>query len=165
MPVPVRGDTTRRHVLLPFKADACEIAPLRVAVIAQLASWGASEIADAVTLAVSELATNVVCHVGPGTPAALYLEFTGDSLRVELHDTGRALPSRGAPASDEETGRGLALVTAVSGGWIATPTRGGKAVCCEFTVTRADRHRRGTPDPHRPGAMVPASAGTTGAAR
>lgn len=141
MPVPVRGDT-RRHVLLPFKADAFDIAPLRGAVTAQLAAWGASAIADEVTLAVSELATNVVCHVGAGTPAVLFLESSGDHLRVEVHDTSPRLPFREAPAPDEETGRGLALVTAVSGGWTATPTPAGKAVCCEFAVTTAEHQRR-----------------------
>ncbi|WP_329182697.1 ATP-binding protein [Streptomyces sp. NBC_01477] len=73
----------------------------------------------------------------------LSLHPDGDQLRVELHDTSRSLPSREAPASDEETGRGLALVTAVSGSWISTPTPRGKAVCCEFTVTRADQQRWG----------------------
>lgn len=143
MLVPFHADN-RRHVLLPFKADAFDIAPLRGAVASQLAEWGVSAIADSVTLAVSELATNVVCHVGAGTPAALFLESCGDRLRLEVYDTSPRLPSGEAPASDEETGRGLALVAAVSGGWHAAVTPAGKAVCCEFAVpTFSGRSRVG----------------------
>ncbi|WP_327290456.1 hypothetical protein [Streptomyces sp. NBC_01198] len=39
-------------------------------------------------------------------------------------------------------GRGLALVAAGSGGWVATPTLSGKAVCCEFAVRTDDHLRR-----------------------
>lgn len=133
MSMPLCGDT-RPYFLLPFKAEACSVGPLRQAVSRQLGTWGASEIADSVLLAVSELATNVVCHVGVGTPAALLLLATGGHVRIELHDTSGRLPTREPAASDEESGRGLTLVTAVSGGWIAIPTPGGKAMCCEFAM-------------------------------
>lgn len=142
MPALVSGDT-RHHFLLPFTADACAISSLRGAAATQLATWGLSTLADDVTLAVSELATNVVCHVGPGTPAVLLLEVTGDRLRVEIHDTSRGLPTRRAAAEPGETGRGLALVAALAGGWTATPTPGGKAVCCVFAVGNAHRVRFG----------------------
>ncbi|MGW5355186.1 ATP-binding protein [Streptomyces sp. NPDC004031] len=133
----------RHRFLLPFKADACAIATLREAADAQLAAWGLSALTDGVTLAVSELATNVICHVGPGAPAVLFLEVTRDRLRVEVHDTSRTHPTRSVVGGDGETGRGLALVAAVSGGWTAVPTPGGKAVRCDFAVGNAHRLRFG----------------------
>jgi anti-sigma regulatory factor (Ser/Thr protein kinase) len=130
---------TRRHFLLPFEAEPQAVGRLRCAVGLQLTTWGFSDVADAALLAVSELATNVIRHVGAGTPAALVMEAKGDTVRVELHDTSGCLPHREQAGPDDETGRGLSLVAAVSGGWSATATPGGKAVCCEFAATPTRR--------------------------
>lgn len=112
----------------------------------QLATWGAAHLTDAVALAVSELATNVIRHVGEGTPAALVIESRDDVIRLELHDTGDTMPQAERPGPDDVDGRGLTLVSAVSTGWSASPTASGKAVSCEFPVS-----------PHRAEATLVAS--------
>jgi anti-sigma regulatory factor (Ser/Thr protein kinase) len=124
----------RRRFLLPFEAEPQAVGLLRRTVGLQLATWGASALADAALLAVSELATNVIRHVGEGAPAALVMETRDDRICVELHDTSRAMPLRGQAGPDDERGHGLGLVAAVSDHWFAMATPGGKAVCCEFTL-------------------------------
>jgi anti-sigma regulatory factor (Ser/Thr protein kinase) len=124
----------RRHCLLPFQAQPDIVGDLRRTVHDQLKAWGAAGLTDVATLAVSELATNVIRHVGAGTPAALVMEARDNRLCVELHDTSRAMPRHARSGPDDLTGRGLALVAAVADRWFATPTPGGKAVCCEFAT-------------------------------
>jgi anti-sigma regulatory factor (Ser/Thr protein kinase) len=124
--------TSHRHFLLPFEAVPETVGQLRHMAGLQLATWGAAHLTDAVTLAVSELATNVIRHVGEGAPAALVMETRDDVIRLELHDTGAAMPHAQHSGPEDLQGRGLALVSAVSAGWSATPTPTGKAVCCEF---------------------------------
>jgi anti-sigma regulatory factor (Ser/Thr protein kinase) len=128
-------------LLLPFEAEPKAVGQLRHA------SWGAPHLTDAAELAVSELATNVIRHVGEGTPAALVMEARDDRIRVELHDTGKSMPHCGQAGPDEISGRGLALVAAVSDGWFALPTPGGKAVCCEFATTEPALATRPAYDP------------------
>lgn len=124
----------QRRCLLPFEAEPQAVGRLRRAVGVELAAWGAAVLSDAVTLAVSELATNVIRHVGQGTPATLMMETYGDCLRIELHDISPAMPRYQPSSPRDETGRGLALIAAVSDRWFAKATAGGKAVCCEFTA-------------------------------
>lgn len=136
MHAPHCGDlSTRRHCLLPFEARPSVVGELRRTIALQLVAWGAADLTDVATLAVSELATNVIRHVGPGTPAALVLESGEDGrIRIEVHDTSGEMPHRSSAAPDHLTGRGLSLVAAVSNGWFAITTPSGKAVCCEFTA-------------------------------
>lgn len=138
-------DAPRSHLLLPFEAAPEVVGRLRRTVELQLATWGVPELADVAELAVSELASNVIRHVGERTPAALVMERHGDRVRLELHDTSKAMPHRELAGPDDVCGRGLMLVTAVSNGWSAIPTPGGKAVCCEFTLSAP-----ATPRPHNP---------------
>jgi hypothetical protein len=90
---------------------------------------------DEVQLVVTELATNVIKHVGERTPATLILESRGNRLRVELHDKSGVMPTAARPASFEaESGRGLHLLAAMSADWGATATGTGKAVWCELPL-------------------------------
>ncbi|HEY5833992.1 ATP-binding protein, partial [Streptomyces sp.] len=98
----------QRRCLLPFEAAPQAVGELRRMVGLQLATWGASALADAASLAVSELATNVIRHVGQGAPAALVMETRDDRIRVELHDTSRTMPYCEQAGPDDEGGRGLA---------------------------------------------------------
>jgi anti-sigma regulatory factor (Ser/Thr protein kinase) len=122
----------KRRCLIPFQAEPETVGRLRQAVGLQLGVWGAESLAEAALLTVSELATNVLRHVGEGACAALVMEAHDDRLRIELHDTSRAMPHPGQAGPEDENGRGLALVDAVTDRWFAVATPGGKAVCCEF---------------------------------
>jgi len=124
-----------RRFLLPFEAEPRAVGQLRCSVGLQLAMWGLGGVADAVVLAISELATNVIRHVGQGSAAALLVEANSERVRIEVHDTSGRIPHRESAGPEDETGRGLSLVAAVSGGWTSTATPAGKVVCCEFEVS------------------------------
>ncbi len=100
--------------------------------------WGLGEHADLVALIVSELVTNAICH-GRGTVRAGLARGERD-LRVEVHDDGGGRPVRRQPASDDEAGRGLALIDALIGvqdgrRWVAEDASGsGKSVCVSICL-------------------------------
>ncbi|MFF5449077.1 ATP-binding protein [Streptomyces sp. NPDC012888] len=71
-------------------------------------------------LCVTELLTNVIAHLGPGTPVTLRVTGTGRAARtrVELTDPAphRPVAPRTAGGTDE-SGRGLALLDALAVRW------------------------------------------------
>jgi hypothetical protein len=89
---------------------------------------------DEAELLVSELATNVVKHVGEGASATLILEWRGGRLRLEVHDKSQTVPSLNMAGCDEECGRGLHLLSSLALDWGAELTPVGKAVWCEVAV-------------------------------
>ncbi|MDT3724799.1 ATP-binding protein [Streptomyces sp. DSM 41972] len=87
----------------------------------QLRTWGLP--LDPARLVVAELANNAVTHGRvPGRNFQLLLYVVGGTLRIEVTDTrGDRLPDLHAPEPDAETGRGLALVTALADRWGVIP--------------------------------------------
>src|SRR3954447_10612706 len=86
-----------------------------------------SEQRDDVELVVAELVTNAVLH--GAAPVTLRLRLDPAVVRVEVHDTGRQRPIAMPGGVDAMTGRGLALVAALSREWGVEPTPdGGKVV-------------------------------------
>ncbi|MBD9702263.1 ATP-binding protein [Streptomyces sp. ID01-12c] len=128
--------------VLPFQAGPAEVRLLRRATAAQLAYWGLLAAADEAELVVTELATNVVRHVGEGTSATLILEWRGERLRLEVHDKSRAMPSASTADYDAECGRGLRLLAELAVGWGAVLTAAGKAVWCEILIGPGQACRR-----------------------
>ncbi|MBT2404028.1 MULTISPECIES: ATP-binding protein [unclassified Streptomyces] len=95
---------------------------------------GAKGSADA-ELCVSELLTNVITHLGEGTPVTLHITGTGDGrTRVELTDPDpRVWPVPRQAADEDESGRGLALLDAVAARWGVHPgPHAGKTVWAEL---------------------------------
>jgi len=131
-----------RRCVLPFAADAPQLAGLRRAVRAELAAWGMSALADEAELIATELASNVIKHVGQGSAATLVLDAGADQLRVELHDKSGKEPQRLHPTCDEESGRGLQLLAALAPSWGTIRTAVGKAVWCELPLAADESRRR-----------------------
>ncbi|MEU1851814.1 ATP-binding protein [Streptomyces sp. NPDC019990] len=121
---------------LAFTAEPVEVAALRRIMRLHLGIWGLHDISDEAQLCVSELVSNVITHVGHGTPATLAVSVRGTHLRIEVHDPDtRALPVlREASAADCEDGRGMALVDAVADRWgvVLRPDR--KVTWCELAI-------------------------------
>ncbi|MCX4797289.1 ATP-binding protein [Streptomyces sp. NBC_01242] len=128
--------------VLPFKAEPVVVRDLRRAVRGQLVEWRLPTLAEEAELVVSELAANVIKHVGEGVPATLVLEASGDRLRIELHDKSYRVPVLGAVACDDECGRGLHLLAGMADDWGTLLTATGKAVWCELSTAPATRCRR-----------------------
>ena len=107
-----------------------------------LREWGLNGLASDSELLVSELVTNAVKATAGRDEAAVRLRLSGDSTRVliEVWDADprapapRDLGEHGTPDPQEEGGRGLFLVAALSARWDWYPTGepAGKVVWCEL---------------------------------
>ena len=82
---------------------------------------------DAAVLLTSELVTNAISHEVTGI-VMLALTCSCGQLRVDVHDTSRALPMLVDAPVDAETRRGLMLVTGLASEWGFYRTPAGKAV-------------------------------------
>ncbi|WP_158692630.1 ATP-binding protein [Streptomyces roseochromogenus] len=76
-------------------------------------------------LVTSELVTNALVHTA-GDRIACRLHDTSDRIRIEVEDRegGPALPTARRPGPDDQHGRGLLLVDALSLDWGVTPIPG-----------------------------------------
>ncbi|MEU5308245.1 ATP-binding protein [Streptomyces sp. NPDC021562] len=110
--------TPREPWDLSFAAEPAGVAVLRGLLRTRLDSWGLAELTESAQLCLSELVSNVITHVGPGTPTTLAVSVSGTRLRIEVHDPDtRALPRQVDSVGDAEAGRGMALVAALSERW------------------------------------------------
>ena len=94
-----------------------------------LYDWGLRNMADTVELVVSELVTNAVQasmdqsgrprYVGEGGLACVHVRLSSDRVMalVEVWDENAGLPTATQAAVDDESGRGLMLVAALSEQW------------------------------------------------
>jgi len=119
-----------RHVPLPTGLAA--VAQARAQVRAIVIAWKLPVDPYVAALLTSELVTNAVRH--EASPAVM-LDITCSSgqLRIDVHDSSRAMPAPADAPADAETGRGLIIVGALADEWGFYPTPGGKAVY--FTLT------------------------------
>jgi serine/threonine-protein kinase RsbW len=97
-----------------------------------LKGWGLDEVADAAELVVSELVTNAARHarLPRGRLVETRYKRCERGVRVEVHDANEGRPRLQNASVRDESGRGLALVDAVTGGrWGVRARLGpGKAV-------------------------------------
>ncbi|CAL2060608.1 MULTISPECIES: ATP-binding protein [Streptomyces] len=87
-----------------------------------------------VRLCATELLTNVIEHVGDGTPVRVRIvDRSGpDRARIEVTDPDpRGMPTVLSAAETAECGRGLVLVAALAERWGVEVGPGGKTVWCE----------------------------------
>ncbi|MEU9076080.1 ATP-binding protein [Kitasatospora sp. NPDC048538] len=85
---------------------------------------GASELLSGGLLVLSELMTNAVVHarVPKGRRIAIRFELVCDHLRIEVHDASSEKPViRRSTGPDDNSGRGLCLVEALSAEWGCCP--------------------------------------------
>ncbi|SCK39176.1 ATP-binding protein [Streptomyces sp. WMMB 322] len=131
-----RQHLTRRccvTLTIPLLAEPEALSPVRHRIGAYFELWGLPELAEVARLCVSELLTNAIVHVGPGTPVTLHASMAGPRPRLSLTD-----PAPGAPPvlqqapHEAESGRGLALLEALTHGWGVERRAGSKTVWCEL---------------------------------
>jgi anti-sigma regulatory factor (Ser/Thr protein kinase) len=104
------------------------IAEARRFVVDRLNGWDVPDpVVRDLVLITSELVTNAVVH--GGSPVELRLERTGSRVVVLVEDdaVGR-LPQAQRPSDDDEHGRGLHIVEALSDEWGMRETDRGKCV-------------------------------------
>jgi anti-sigma regulatory factor (Ser/Thr protein kinase) len=96
-----------------------------------------SECLDNAVLATDELFANAVRHGSPGPrdTITVTLEHIGHELRVTVADRSSALPRPRDTGGAEESGRGLAIVAALTDDWgIAPPDPGTAGKKVWFTL-------------------------------
>ncbi|MFJ1787296.1 ATP-binding protein [Streptomyces anulatus] len=113
---------------LPRAADSVHRA--RRLVHRALDVWGLTDVQDDAGLVVSELLTNAVLHAHRGDSVRVTVTRLGEGrVRVAVVDLSRDRPAACAAGDDQESGRGLDIVDALSGGqWGVDPLPWGKRV-------------------------------------
>jgi anti-sigma regulatory factor (Ser/Thr protein kinase) len=118
-----------------YAADPESIMEARQFILAQLPD-AANEVRDAVSLMVSELATNAVLHAR--TEFDVCVEVTEEWLRVEVIDRGSGMPHRQPkPPPTAEHGRGLRIVSELSDRWGVDGTEGQPGKTVWFQIAAA----------------------------
>jgi DNA-binding NarL/FixJ family response regulator len=108
-----------------FEQDAQTPRAARRFVTQALTGWDDDEgdLTDTVTLLVSELVTNAVLHAG--SDVEVMVRLTSTAARIEVTDaSAEAIAPRDA-TSEEDSGRGLALVGSLAQRWGVRPAPGG----------------------------------------
>lgn len=120
---------------LAFTAEPKEVGALRRLMRLHLGIWGLHDVVDEAQLCVSELVSNVIAHVGLGTPAALAVSMNGVHLRIEIHDPDTlALPALLDANLDSEGGRGMTLIDAIAARWGVQLRLDRKVTWCELAT-------------------------------
>jgi anti-sigma regulatory factor (Ser/Thr protein kinase) len=124
----------RSDVLVPVPA-AVPIARRFVARV--LRSWGEDALLADARLVTSELASNAITHAA--SPFRVQLGRSDSVVRISIEDVGPARPRRRTAASDDFSGRGLAIVEQLAEQWGCDMLPDGKTVWVEFGSRRASR--------------------------
>ncbi|MQA94007.1 MAG: SpoIIE family protein phosphatase [Streptosporangiales bacterium] len=114
-----------------LSAEPAEVRRARALTRAALRGWDLEELAETVELLVSELLTNAVRYAAG--PVGLRLIRT-DVLLCEVDDTGHHLPNLCRPRDDEESGRGVFLVSSLARRWGTHRTGTGKVVWFDLAL-------------------------------
>ncbi|MCX4986682.1 ATP-binding protein [Streptomyces sp. NBC_00572] len=116
-----------RYYAVELQALPSRIGQVRRIVSAHLRHWHLDGLIDHAVLGVTELLTNVHRHAQPDKRCTVEIELFLDRLTVSVRDHDPRIPKAGCPdpldAYDElaTSGRGLAIVGAVSESWGVRP--------------------------------------------
>ena len=133
-----------KHYELRIVAEPQRFSAVRKIIQAHLRHWELSELVASAQLGVTELLGNVHRHVGPGQECRVRMEAHPGGLRLGVYDPSPVLPELHQPDVEDLSGRGLALVAALSKEWGAEREGEGKIVWFALqTALRLD------PDPGR----------------
>jgi len=136
-------DTRRCQYTFHLPSLGASVAEARRRARTRLRAWGVhDETQDDAEMVISELFTNAVRHTD-SERIICTLRLTGTLLRVEVTDQGhtRTEPRSREAEADEECGRGLLLVGALSRDWGARPSDfgRGRVVWADLPLVRSSR--------------------------
>ena len=125
-----QSDPSPRECALELEAHPYRIQQIRRIVSAQLRYWRLDPLVDAASTGISELLANVHRHARPDKKCAVKLTMATDRLTVAVSDHDPRLPHPQPMEPTATTGRGLAMVEAMSDGWGTDllPDESGKVV-------------------------------------
>ena len=134
---PPNDDCLWRDIALPAVRQA--VAEGRAWSRQVLKEWHLDDMTDVVQQLVSELVTNSVEHADTSGVEVLMVHAKG-ALRLDVSDDDVvSLPVRAKAGVDDISGRGLAIVEALSDRWGVHIAGGAKTVWCELTELGAWR--------------------------
>jgi len=140
-----------RHCTVELQALPSRIGQVRRIVSAQLRYWHLDPLIDRAALGVTELLTNVHLHAQPDKLCTVEIELVLDRLMVSVRDHDPRLPEVRDVESSATTGRGLAMVAAVSESWGARPDgESGKVVWFTLPAPVAARELAARPPRRTP---------------
>lgn len=121
--------TAARSAAMEFPSDLSAPRVARSFVATAARSWGLGDVGSVAELLVSELVTNALEHGVSG--GWVRVEALPAGLRVAVTDRGGGLPVARDVGTREATGRGLAIVDALSRWWGVESSGSGKTVWFE----------------------------------
>jgi hypothetical protein len=124
---PTASSTATSAVFLPVPGA---VPPARRFVAGILTSWGRDDLLGDASLIASELATNAVEHAT--SPFRVTVECGPDLIRVAVEDLGPTRPRLPAAASEDHSGRGLAIVQHLAQRWGCDLLPVGKVIWAEL---------------------------------
>ncbi|MCP9959959.1 MULTISPECIES: ATP-binding protein [Streptomyces] len=137
-----------RQCAVELQALPPRIGQVRRIVSAQLRYWNLDPLIGTAALGVTELLTNVHRHAEPDKVCTVEIEFLLGRLTVSVHDRDPRLPTFVRPPDGPDplatSGRGLALIEALSESWGARP-RGDAGKVVWFTLPASPSASPGIP--------------------
>jgi len=131
---PASDDCLWRAVTLPAAAQA--VPDGRAWSRKIMKEWQLDEMTDVLQQLMSELVTNSIQHADTSCVRVLLTHAAG-TLRLDVSDDDVIrLPVRAQAGVDDISGRGLAIVEALSDTWGVRVTACAKTVWCEFSTWR-----------------------------
>ncbi len=115
---------------IEFECDQRMAAVARAFVAGRLVAWEADEGIDEALLVVSELVSNAVVHAR--TAVQVRVLYDGAAIRLEVRDENSRLPALASCPVDATSGRGLALIGALSSSWGIELTGEGKVIWAQI---------------------------------
>lgn len=122
--------TPTAEVALPADLSAARRA--RTFVRENLCPSHHAEVVEPALLLVTELAVNAVEHGAPPVRAAL--DCRGGTVRLAVSDGSRTRPVHVLATLQSESGRGVALVDALSSAWGVQVEGAGKTIWCDLPL-------------------------------
>jgi anti-sigma regulatory factor (Ser/Thr protein kinase) len=121
-----------REALVHLPSDVASLGEGRRFVARTLRDWNVEESRiQPVLLVANELVANAIVHAR-SAPVLSLAESSGGDLLLRVSDESRALPVPQAPTVDDDGGRGLILVEALSDRWGIDTDARGKSVWVAF---------------------------------
>lgn len=119
---------------MELQALPSRIGQVRRIISAQLRYWHLDPLIDQAALGVTELLTNVHRHAQPDKSCTVEIELLLERLTVSVHDHDPRMPTVRKADDSSTSGRGLALIAAVSESWGVRRPRGGAGKVVWFTL-------------------------------
>ncbi|GAA4016481.1 hypothetical protein GCM10022384_69410 [Streptomyces marokkonensis] len=121
-----------------FRRENRSVPEVRHFARAVLEDWKLPGLADTAEMVTSELASNAILHARHSAFRVTLRRLSDDRVQVEVVDRSATLPRKVDAGDDEDHGRGLAIVDALSQKWGAEPvwwgTQRGKRVWAELAA-------------------------------